>query len=144
MQLAQILAFRFPRNRSPKQTVKSVLANAPEPLRVSEHGPLFTWRDVDPAYCSDSELVDLVARILQECKSECLSDASVTAFWLIRAEMQRRKEALEAALGGSDEGQDIAEYAVLLAAIVVLALGAIHLIGSNVATTFSSVASSLQ
>jgi len=43
-----------------------------------------------------------------------------------------------------DEGQDIAEYAVMLAVILVLVVGTVRLIGSNANTAFSSVASSLQ
>ena len=42
------------------------------------------------------------------------------------------------------EGQDIAEYAVMLAVILVLVVGTVRLIGSNANNAFSSVASSLQ
>jgi Flp pilus assembly pilin Flp len=44
----------------------------------------------------------------------------------------------------NDEGQDIAEYAVMLAVILVLVVGTIRLVGSNANNAFSSVASSLQ
>jgi Flp pilus assembly pilin Flp len=43
-----------------------------------------------------------------------------------------------------DEGQDIAEYAVMLAVILVLVVGTIRLVGSNANNAFSSVPSSLQ
>ena len=43
-----------------------------------------------------------------------------------------------------EEGQDIAEYAVMLAVILVLVVGTIRLIGSNANTAFSHVASSIQ
>jgi Flp pilus assembly pilin Flp len=43
-----------------------------------------------------------------------------------------------------DDGQDIAEYAVMLAVILVLVVGTIRLVGSNANNAFSSVASSLQ
>lgn len=43
-----------------------------------------------------------------------------------------------------DQGQDIAEYAILLAVILVIVVGTIQLIGSNANTVFSLVASSLQ
>jgi Flp pilus assembly pilin Flp len=43
-----------------------------------------------------------------------------------------------------DRGQDIAEYAVMLAVILVLVVGTIRLIGSNANTVFSSAASSIQ
>ncbi len=43
-----------------------------------------------------------------------------------------------------DEGQDIAEYAVMLAVILVLVVGTIRLIGTKSDTVFSNVASSIQ
>jgi len=43
-----------------------------------------------------------------------------------------------------EEGQDIAEYAVMLAVILVLVVGTVRLIGSSANTAFSNVASSLQ
>ncbi len=44
----------------------------------------------------------------------------------------------------SDEhGQDIAEYAVMLAVILVLVIGTVRLIGSNANNAFSQVASSI-
>jgi len=42
------------------------------------------------------------------------------------------------------EGQDIAEYAVMLAVIIVIVVGTVRLIGSNANTVFSSVASAIQ
>ena len=42
-----------------------------------------------------------------------------------------------------DQGQDIAEYAVMLAVILVLVVGTIRLIGSNANNVFSSAASSI-
>jgi Flp pilus assembly pilin Flp len=47
-------------------------------------------------------------------------------------------------LGWNDQGQDIAEYAVMLAVILVIVVGTIRLIGSNANNVFSSVASSIQ
>jgi len=43
-----------------------------------------------------------------------------------------------------DAGQDIAEYAVMLAVILVLVVGTIRLIGSNANNAFSNVASAIQ
>ena len=43
-----------------------------------------------------------------------------------------------------DQGQDIAEYAVLVAAILIIVIGTIRLIGTNSNTVFSNVASSVQ
>lgn len=47
-------------------------------------------------------------------------------------------------LFSDDSGQDIAEYAVMLAVILVIVVGTIRLIGSNANTVFSQVASSVQ
>jgi Flp pilus assembly pilin Flp len=46
-------------------------------------------------------------------------------------------------LWSDQEGQDIAEYAVMLAVILVIVVGTIRLIGGNANNVFSSVASSL-
>jgi Flp pilus assembly pilin Flp len=43
-----------------------------------------------------------------------------------------------------DQGQDIAEYAVMLAVILVLVVGTIRLIGTNANNAFSAAASSVQ
>jgi Flp pilus assembly pilin Flp len=43
-----------------------------------------------------------------------------------------------------DVGQDIAEYAVMLAVILVIVVGTIRLVGTNANNVFSSVASSVQ
>ena len=43
-----------------------------------------------------------------------------------------------------ERGQDIAEYAVMLAVILVIVVGTIRLIGSNANNVFSSVGSSIQ
>ena len=42
-----------------------------------------------------------------------------------------------------EQGQDIAEYAVMLAVILVIVVGTIRLIGSNANTVFSSVGSAI-
>jgi len=42
-----------------------------------------------------------------------------------------------------DEGQDIAEYAVMLAVILVIVVGTIRLIGGNANNVFSSVSSAI-
>jgi Flp pilus assembly pilin Flp len=43
-----------------------------------------------------------------------------------------------------DEGQDIAEYAVMVAVILVIVVGTIRLVGTHSNTVFSNVASSIQ
>lgn len=46
-------------------------------------------------------------------------------------------------LWSEDRGQDIAEYAVMLAVILVLVVGTIRLIGTSSNNVFSNVASSI-
>lgn len=46
-------------------------------------------------------------------------------------------------LWSDDQGQDIAEYAVMLAVILVIVVGTIRLVGSNANTVFSETASSI-
>jgi pilus assembly protein Flp/PilA len=43
-----------------------------------------------------------------------------------------------------EEGQDIAEYSVMLAVILAIAVATIRLIGSSANTVFSSVGSAIQ
>jgi Flp pilus assembly pilin Flp len=43
-----------------------------------------------------------------------------------------------------EQGQDIAEYAVMLAVILVLVVGTVRLVGSHANNVFSSVASAVQ
>ncbi len=62
---------------------------------------------------------------------------------LIPWEVQKMKNIL-CQLWREQKGQDIAEYAVMLAVILVIVVGTIRLIGSNANNVFSSVASSVQ
>ncbi len=55
---------------------------------------------------------------------------------LMRESLQR--------LWQDDDGQDIAEYAVMLAVILAIVVGTIRLIGAGANNVFSSVASSIQ
>lgn len=58
--------------------------------------------------------------------------------------LEERMSKLIRTLWSDDAGQDIAEYAVMLAVILVLVVGTVRLIGSNANTVFSSAASSIQ
>jgi len=46
-------------------------------------------------------------------------------------------------LWSDEQGQDIAEYAVMLAVILVIVIGTVRLIGGNSNNVFSSVANSM-
>jgi Flp pilus assembly pilin Flp len=47
-------------------------------------------------------------------------------------------------LWSQEEGQDITEYAVMLAVILVLVVGTIRLVGGNANNAFSAAASSIE
>jgi Flp pilus assembly pilin Flp len=47
-------------------------------------------------------------------------------------------------LWSDEEGQDIAEYSVMLAVILVIVVGTVRLIGSNAGNVFSQVGSAIQ
>ncbi|MGA7906029.1 MAG: hypothetical protein WCA16_01385 [Candidatus Sulfotelmatobacter sp.] len=44
----------------------------------------------------------------------------------------------------NEEGQDVAEYAVMLAVVLVIVVGTVRLIGANAGNVFSQVGSSIQ
>jgi len=65
-------------------------------------------------------------------------------FKLLRCSVAAGGTGLLGRLWFDEEGQDIAEYAVMLSVILAIVVGTIRLIGSNANTVFSSVASSIQ
>jgi len=64
------------------------------------------------------------------------------------ARVRRYKEVLVSRflrqLWYEERGQDIAEYAVMLAVVLVIVVGTVRLIGTNANNVFSSVASAIQ
>jgi Flp pilus assembly pilin Flp len=48
------------------------------------------------------------------------------------------------ALFSNEQGQDVAEYAVMLAVILVIVVGTVNLIGANSSNVFSQVGSGIQ
>ena len=67
-----------------------------------------------------------------------------TAVQRLQVKTQMDHEQFHHTLWSNQRGQDIAEYAVILAVILVLVVGTIRLVGSNANNAFSSVASSIQ
>lgn len=47
-------------------------------------------------------------------------------------------------LWSNEEGQDVAEYAVMLAVVLVIVIGTVRLIGANASNVFSQVGSAIQ
>lgn len=43
-----------------------------------------------------------------------------------------------------DDGQDVAEYAIMLAVVLVIIIGVVKVMGANANTVFSQVASTIQ
>ena len=86
----------------------------------------------------------------------------VTASRFVCANLRAREETTKAKMPGfrewginrairalrqcwqDERGQDIAEYAVMLAVILIIVIGTVKLIGTNANSTFSNVASSVQ
>jgi len=84
-----------------------------------------------------------------------LSGGSAVAFnvgvagmieWLLRKCMltNERVPMFTLHLWSNDDGQDIAEYAVMLAVILVIVIGTVRLIGGNANNVFSAVASEIK
>jgi len=44
----------------------------------------------------------------------------------------------------NEDGQDVAEYSVMLAVVLVIVVGTVRLIGSNASSIFSQVGSAIQ
>lgn len=47
-------------------------------------------------------------------------------------------------LWSNEEGQDVAEYAMMLAVVLVIVVGTVRLIGANAGNVFSQVGSAIQ
>jgi len=74
----------------------------------------------------------------------CLFSKPVLRFRAMR-QCARREDVVRflKRLWSDEQGQDIAEYAVMLAVILVIVVGTVRLIGSNANNVFSRVGSSL-
>ena len=59
-----------------------------------------------------------------------------------RSEEQHMKDLLRK-MWSDDEGQDIAEYALMLAVILVVVIGAVRLIGTNASNIFNAASDQL-
>jgi Flp pilus assembly pilin Flp len=62
---------------------------------------------------------------------------------LLAAQSEREGSMLKR-LWSAENGQDIAEYAVMLAVILVIVVGTLRIVGANSNSVFSQVASSIQ
>src|SRR5580693_3938448 len=71
------------------------------------------------------------------------ASARVRRCWCVIGRNEQMNQTIRR-LWQDDRGQDIAEYAVMLAVILVIVVGTIRLIGSNANNVFSQVASSIQ
>jgi Flp pilus assembly pilin Flp len=85
--------------------------------------------------CNNSGIVDkcwgYVHHVATETAPSAISTRRKTVSNLIRR------------MWAEEQGQDIAEYAVMVAVILIIVVGTIRLIGSNSNTVFSSVASAI-
>jgi Flp pilus assembly pilin Flp len=81
---------------------------------------------------------------LESAKTDEYGRATHENCYFLKLNLNHRVPTRLDRLWRDDEGQDIAEYAVMLAVILVIVVGTIRLIGSNSNNVFSSVSSSLQ
>ena len=89
-------------------------------------------------YCEIARLTSIAGCCIMGAPITVLRAQERTSVWRENmSEFIRR-------LWAEDKGQDIAEYAVMLAVILVLVVGTIRLIGSNANNVFSNMASSIQ
>ena len=63
--------------------------------------------------------------------------------WFLCPKRRYQMKKFVRSLWNNQDGQDIAEYAVMLAVILVIVVGTVRLVGSNANNVFSSVASSV-
>ena len=68
----------------------------------------------------------------------------IVVAWLESDRCLTREELSNVPKVSDDQGQDIAEYAVMVAVILIIVVGTVRLIGSNANTVFSNTASSIQ
>jgi Flp pilus assembly pilin Flp len=108
----------FASNRSSTQS-----GRIHQKMKIKGYGPYIFWRR------GDSSCVGLYGYLIWLRFEICL------ARWFVRSFLQ--KVWLE------QSGQDIAEYAVLLAVILVIVVGTLRIIGLNANTIFSAAASNL-
>jgi Flp pilus assembly pilin Flp len=120
-------------------------------LRFSHLGADLGDSELRPPFQPDEEtppfpvwLWELRASALKAGMAFAL-EARTAAFWhsLYLEGIEPRITAVVAWCKGED-GEDIAEYAVMLAVILVIVVGTVRLIGSNANNVFSNVASSVQ
>jgi Flp pilus assembly pilin Flp len=78
------------------------------------------------------------------CEPKFFSSVSSLSKELAIALKESTMSTLIRRLWSEEDGQDIAEYAVMLAVILVLVVGTVRLIGSSANNVFSQAASSIQ
>jgi len=61
-----------------------------------------------------------------------------------KQDMRKTISPLLIGLCRNTEGQDVAEYAIMLAVVLVIVVGTVRVIGSNAGIVFSQVASGIQ
>lgn len=93
--------------------------------------------------------VEVTSKLLVTLALTChfISKSIGTKMWRVNLGNSSQKEVKMRALlrkaWFDDQGQDIAEYAVMLAVILVIVVGTIRLVGSNANNVFSETASAI-
>jgi Flp pilus assembly pilin Flp len=77
------------------------------------------------------------------CGKTLLSAADSEKQWCCEGRMEAMARLLGQVLF-DDQGQDVAEYAIMLTVLLVIVVGTVRLIGANANNMFSSVGSAIQ
>ena len=81
---------------------------------------------------------------LGQTRCFCLAPLIIWAVPTLAYSAHRLMRSFLAGLCRTTDGQDIAEYAIMLVVILVIVIGMVRLIGSNANTVFSQVGSGIQ
>jgi len=115
------------------------MTTSPSPIRFS--APRHTTAEISAKKAKDYEAAaqlveDLIPNFKKQEEKQFYRE-------VVQSYRAAARNILRKALS-DDTGQDIAEYAVMLASILVLVVGTVRIIGSNANTVFSQAASSIQ
>jgi Flp pilus assembly pilin Flp len=114
------------------------MTSSPSPVRFAT--PNNPAKQVTHKAAEFESMAQLVEHLLPKFKNE---DERQFYKEVVQAYRTAARDVLRQAWS-DDQGQDIAEYAVMLAVILVIVVGTIRLIGSNANTVFSQAASTIQ
>ncbi len=128
----------------PSQRTENPQVRTRRPWRMVRHGGNLLYPRYARNYVLSLILQGMISLVEWAVPDEFVRDCAMHSAGSRKNKNRGRFMQLLRKLWLDQDGQDIAEYAVMLAVILVIVVGTIRLIGSNANTVFSSVASSIQ